>query len=233
MPIPNSVLTAAQFEYLANNIVQQVDVVSTTGAVALSGLDYIVNLDTEGVALAAQPEVDLVNPFYDQMSRMDAFGSTYSNWTAVATALNLHGINRGAPLTSYSGTLSSRLNQYFENEGISVPYIYSEISAACGFTISYLYTNTTIASVTPATGSHLTTTSVTIVGENFVNGGSPSLSTAVSFGANPATNVVIVSGTELTCTAPTAAGGGAVTVTVTNPAGLVLSAALVNGFLYT
>ena len=231
MPIPNSVLTAPQFEYLAGNIVQQLTNVSTTGAIALSGLDYVINLDTEGVGLAAQPEVDLVNPFYDQMTRMDAFGANYSNWTAVATALNLHGINRGAPLPTYSGTLSDRLNDYFDNESISVPYIYSEISAAAGFTIDYLYTNTTIASATPSTGPAAGGTAVTIVGENFIPSTVAPPGTAVTFDGSAATSIVVVSGTEITCVTP-AHGAGAVNVVVTNPAGLVSTATLVNGFTY-
>ena len=232
MPIPNSVLTAAQFEYLAGNIVSQLSNVSTTGAIALSGLDYVINLDSEGVGLAAQPEVDLVNPFYDQMTRMDAFGSNYSNWTAVATALNLHGINRGAPLTSYSGTLSDRLGDYVTNENISVPYIYSEISAAAGFTIAYTNINTTIASISPATGSTGGGTPVTITGENFITTAVAPPGTVVTIGGVAATSVVVVSGTEITCVTP-AHGGGAVNVVVTNPAGLVLSATLTNGFTYS
>ena len=223
MPIPNTVLTAAQFEFLANNVTSQLENVSTTGAIALSGLNYLIDLDIDA------PEVDLVNPLYDQMTRMDAFGSTYSNWTAVATALNLHGINRG---TAVSGTLSDRLNLYFDDESIVVPYVYAQISAAAGFVIQYLYITTTIASVTPATGSTAGGESVTIVGENFITSTVAPPGTVVSFGGSSATDVVVVSGTEITCKTP-AHGGGAVNVVVTNPAGIVSGATLTNGFTYS
>ena len=79
----------------------------------------------------------------------------------------------------------------------------SAISAADQFT--YLVTNpnaVTITSVTPNTGATIGGTSVTIVGTNFVPGG-----TTVKFGANAATGVVCASATSCTAISPAGAAG--------------------------
>ena len=69
-----------------------------------------------------------------------------------------------------------------------------------------------ISSVSPATGTTLGGTSVTITGTNFTG------ATGVTFGGTPATNVTVVSATSLTATTP-AKSAGAVSVVVTNPSG--------------
>ena len=81
----------------------------------------------------------------------------------------------------------------------------------------------TVGSVSPNSGSTAGGTSVTITGTNFVSGAT------VSFGATAATNVVVVSGTQITATTP-AGSAGAVTVTVTNPG--AQSGSLASGFTY-
>ncbi|MFE5163679.1 IPT/TIG domain-containing protein, partial [Streptomyces sp. NPDC056697] len=68
-----------------------------------------------------------------------------------------------------------------------------------------------VTSVSPAQGAPAGGTSVTIAGTGF------SGATAVRFGPNLATNVVIVSSTQITARTP--AGSGAVQVTVTGPTG--------------
>jgi hypothetical protein len=83
-------------------------------------------------------------------------------------------------------------------------------SVATG-TGAFTYTANSFVSMTPTGGSHLTTTPVTITGTHFVAG------STVAFGANPATAVVVVSATSITCTAPTASGAGAVNVIITSP----------------
>jgi hypothetical protein len=81
----------------------------------------------------------------------------------------------------------------------------------------------TVTSVSPNTGTTAGGTSVTITGTNFASGAT------VTFGSNAATNVVVVSGTQITATTP-AGSAGAVTVTVTNPG--VPSGSLASGFTY-
>ena len=81
----------------------------------------------------------------------------------------------------------------------------------------------TVSSVSPNTGITAGGTAVTITGTNFAAGAT------VTFGGTPATNVVVVSATQITATTP-ASSSGAATVTVTNPGGL--SGSLTNGFTY-
>ena len=66
----------------------------------------------------------------------------------------------------------------------------------------------TVSSVSPNSGPVAGGTAVTITGTNFATGAT------VTFGGTAATNVVVVSGTQITATTP-AGSAGAVTVTVT------------------
>jgi hypothetical protein len=81
----------------------------------------------------------------------------------------------------------------------------------------------TVNNVSPNRGSTLGGTAVTITGANFATGAT------VTFGAAAATNVVVVSGTQITAATP-AGNAGAVTVTVTNPGSQ--SGSLANGYTY-
>jgi IPT/TIG domain/Bacterial Ig domain len=81
----------------------------------------------------------------------------------------------------------------------------------------------TVSSVAPNNGPQAGRTAVTITGTNFVAGAT------VTFGGTVATNVVVVSGTQITATTP-AGSAGAVTVTVANSTGL--SGSLAGGFTY-
>ena len=80
----------------------------------------------------------------------------------------------------------------------------------------------TVSSVVPNNGPIAGGTAVTITGTNFVAGAT------LTFGSNAATNVVVVSGTQITATTP-AGSAGAVTVTVTANG---QSGSLTNGFTY-
>ena len=125
MPISNTVLTKTEFEYLADNITQQVLSVGEASGLAQSGLHYVVMLQVDA------PEVDLVSPFNDQLGRMENLNLT-NNWIAVTAALNSHGATRGAVQT---GTLSDRLNAYFTAKSIEVSQTYVTVSALAGFVI--------------------------------------------------------------------------------------------------
>lgn len=69
----------------------------------------------------------------------------------------------------------------------------------------------TISSVAPSSGTTLGLTPVTITGTNFTG------ATSVTFGGNPATNVVVVNATTITALTP--AGSGVVSVAVVTPGG--------------
>lgn len=127
MPIANTPLTKAQFEFLQDNITDQVTTVEQAGTIAQSGLHYVVLLQVDA------PEVDLVTPFFFQLQRSESLAAT-SNWIPVVAALNNHAILRGAPAT---GTPSERLNAYLENGGdrILVSQDYANLSAEAGFIV--------------------------------------------------------------------------------------------------
>ncbi|HEX9982141.1 MAG TPA: IPT/TIG domain-containing protein [Thermoanaerobaculia bacterium] len=81
----------------------------------------------------------------------------------------------------------------------------------------------TVTSVTPSTGSSLGGTNVTIAGTGFLAGAT------VTFGGTAATNVVVVSSTQITARTP-AHAAGAVDVTVTNTN--ATTGTRTNGFTY-
>ena len=81
-----------------------------------------------------------------------------------------------------------------------------------------------LQSLTPAAGLAAGGTSVTITGYGLTG------ATAVSFGANPATSVVVVNDTTITCHSP--AGTGLVQVAVTTPGGQT-PPAIADHFTYT
>ena len=88
---------------------------------------------------------------------------------------------------------------------------------------AYTYVVTpTVSNISPNTGTTAGGTAVTITGTNFAAGAT------VKFGTTAATNVVVVSATQITATTP-AGSAGAVTVTVTVSG---QSGSLANGFTY-
>ena len=96
-------------------------------------------------------------------------------------------------------------------------------SLSSGFTYTSV-TAPTVSGVSPNTGPAAGGTGVTITGTNFAAGAT------VTLGGTAATNVVVVSATQITATTP-AHAAGAVTVTVTNPD--TQSGSLANGFTFT
>ncbi len=85
----------------------------------------------------------------------------------------------------------------------------------------------TLSSVSPSNGSSLGGTALTLNGTGFVANGAGT--NTVTIGGAAATNVVVVSNTRITCTAPAGTGGTAVEVVVGNANG---SATLAGGYAY-
>jgi IPT/TIG domain len=83
-----------------------------------------------------------------------------------------------------------------------------------------------VTDLSPAGGPAAGGTSVTIIGANFTG------ATAVHFGANNATNVVVHASNTITATAPAGAPGSTVQVTVTTPAGTSSTAGTANDYTY-
>ena len=135
MPIPNGVLTAAQFDWLQRNITAESDTSSYISSYALSGLNYVVLTDVD------QVEVDLVNPFAYHVSTADSFESD-SNFTSLVTSLNMHVVTRGT-VGGTSETFQDRLNRWLLNNNYGVTYFitktYARISSGAGFIIDPAY----------------------------------------------------------------------------------------------
>jgi hypothetical protein len=96
----------------------------------------------------------------------------------------------------------------------------SATSAADKFTFATCAgTLPTVTAVSPSSGPAAGGTAVTITGTNFESTGTPPtcVATAVNFGTAAATNVTVVSPTQITATSP--AGSGTVDVTVVTPGG--------------
>ncbi len=92
-----------------------------------------------------------------------------------------------------------------------------------GYTYNSSSPPPTVASIAPPSGTATGGTAVTITGTNFAGGAT------VTIGGSAATNVVVVSGTQITATTPAGSLGAAtVTVTVNGQSGN-----LANGFTYT
>lgn len=81
----------------------------------------------------------------------------------------------------------------------------------------------TFTSITPASGTHLGNTAVTIVGNHF-GSVDPLSTTAILFGAASATSIVIVDDQHMTCHTP-AHAAAAVDLHITNPYGTVTATA--------
>lgn len=127
MPIAHWAMTPDQFAWLQNNISQQVEAYQSATALALSGLQYVVELQE------IPPEVDLVNSFANHYTSMEA-NEALANWTNVVSTLNGHIVLRGT--TAQAGdTLSDRLNRWLWCQGTTVSQNYSDISAQVGYTI--------------------------------------------------------------------------------------------------
>ncbi|MFJ3234019.1 IPT/TIG domain-containing protein [Streptomyces sp. NPDC086787] len=83
-------------------------------------------------------------------------------------------------------------------------------------TVPFTYTSAgipTLTSLSPTAGPAAGGNTVTLNGTG-LNG-----ATSIRFGANPATNVIVVNSTQITATAPTSTCAGTVNVTVTTPVG--------------
>lgn len=214
MPIANTPLTKAQFEFLQQNITDQIDTVTEAGIIAQSGLHYVVLLQVDA------PEVDLVNPFFFQLQRTEAL-SAATNWIPVVSSLNSHAITRGAGST---GTLSERLNQYLENGGnrILVSQAYANLSAQAGFIVDPCNIDPgTAGSCLPGITSDLTATgSLSAPFSYFITAvGTPTISYGMTLpGGLTGLSVNSVTG-EITGTPVGSVGVYNITITATNSVG--------------
>lgn len=127
MAIPNVTVSPAEFTWLQQNLSDQADVMQTVSTIAYSGLQYVVLLQV------VAPEVDLVTPAHANYQTASSFNSD-SNFTAWATALNTHVIDRGTTLLA-TDTTSTRLNRWLSDNSVLVTQTFARISSGAGFYI--------------------------------------------------------------------------------------------------
>ena len=181
-----------------------------------SGFTYV-------TSLAGSPTVAGVSPNSGSTAGGTAVTITGTNFAAGATAT--FGGTAATKAVVVSGTQITATTPAGRAGAVTVTVTVGGQtgSLANAFTYASPTSPPTVSGVSPNSGSTGGGTAVTIAGTNFAAGA------AVTFGGTAATNVAVVSGTEITAMTP-AGSAEAVTVTVTNPG--AQSGSLANGFTY-
>ena len=181
-----------------------------------SGFTYV-------TSLAGSPTVAGVSPNSGSTAGGTAVTITGTNFAAGATAT--FGGTAATKAVVVSGTQITATTPAGSAGAVTVTVTVGGQtgSLANAFTYASPTSPPTVSGVSPNSGSTGGGTAVTIAGTNFAAGA------AVTFGGTAATNVAVVSGTEITAMTP-AGSAEAVTVTVTNPG--AQSGSLANGFTY-
>lgn len=122
---------------------------------------------------------------------------------------------------AYRLTVQSKLTDVIQG---SMKDILDRWGKNSGFTLTLTEGGATIGTLSPATGAVAGGEAVTIPGTNFPVGTTP----VITFGGVPATSVVVVSATSITCVTP-AHAAGAVDVKLIGATGTVTKS---NGFTY-
>ena len=162
---------------------------------------------TSGFTYVVIPTVSSVSPNNGPVAGGTAVTITGTNFASGATVT--FGTAAATNVVVVSSTSITATSPVGSAGAVTVTVTVNGQSGSLPSGFSYVIPPT-VGSVSPNSGSTAGGTPVTITGTNFVSGAT------VSFGATAATNVVVVSGTQITATTP-AGSAGAVTVTVTNP----------------
>ena len=207
-------------------VVSSTSIMATTpaGSAGVVGVTVMVNGQSgtlaNGFTYVAPPTVTGVNPNSGSTAGGTSVTITGTNFAAGATVT--FGSAAATNVTVVNGTTITATTPAGSAGAVTVTVTNpGSQSGSLNNAFTYIVLPT-ISGVSPNTGSTSGGTSVTISGSNFAAGAS------VTFGANPATNVVVVSSTSITATTP-AASPGAVTVAVTVNG---QSGSLANGFTY-
>ena len=165
------------------------------------------------------PTVSGVSPNSGSTAGGTAVTITGANFVAGATVT--FGSSAATNVVVVSATQITATTPAGSAGAVTVTVTVSGQSGSLASAYTYVVTPT-VSSVSPNTGTTAGGTAVTITGTNFAAGAT------VTFGSTAATNVVVVSATQITATTP-AGSAGAVTVTVTVSG---QSGSLANGFTY-
>ncbi len=157
------------------------------------------------------PTVTSINPIAGPTAGATLVTITGTNLTG-ATAVSF-GSNAATNVTVVSASQITATTPAGSAGTVDVTVTTPGGTSATGTADHYTYTaRPTITQVAPIAGPTGGGTSVTITGTNLTG------ATAVSFGSNAATNVTVVSASQITATTP-AGSAGTVDVTVTTPGG--------------
>ena len=211
-------------------VLSATQITATTPAHAAGGVTVTVtNPDaqsgslTSGFTYVAAPSLSSVNPNTGPATGGTGVTITGTNFVSGATVT--FGGTAATNVVVVSGTQITATTPAHAAGAVTVTVTNPDTqsgSLSSGFTYTSV-TAPTVSGVSPNTGPAAGGTGVTITGTNFAAGAT------VTFGGTAATNVVVVSATQITATTP-AHAAGAVTVTVTNPD--TQSGSLSNGFTY-
>jgi hypothetical protein len=174
------------------------------------------------------PTVTALNPTHGLAAggnQVTITGTNFSGATAVhfgannATNVQVNGAGTQITVNAPQGTAGQTVDVT-----VTTP---AGTSPTAGTGNDYIYDALPVVTdLSPAGGPAAGGTSVTIIGANFTG------ATAVHFGANNATNVVVHASNTITATAPAGAPGSTVQVTVTTPAGTSSTAGTANDYTY-
>ncbi len=183
-----------------------VTVTGPGGTSPTSSADQFTYISVTGISPASGPipggtTVTITGTGFTGATKVD-FGPTAATNVIVVSATQITATSPAEP--------SNTVN------GVAVPIDVVDVTVTGPFGTTTTssadqFTYMTVTGVSPTVGPLTGDTAVTITGTGFTG------ATKVDFGANPATNLVVVSSTEITVTSP--AGSGTVDVTVTGPGG--------------
>jgi hypothetical protein len=154
--------------------------------------------------------------------RFDAVSGKYYKSTLSGTLASITLINEALYVGATKAPVDGGAAALFGNGGWQAPstgefWVAMSSPFSGSYTVSLAESDTppvqtpAVTSISPTSGPAAGGTSVTITGTDFVDGAT------VSFGGTPATNVVFVDSSHLTCTAPARPAGTLSDVVVTNP----------------
>ncbi|MUH52218.1 MAG: hypothetical protein F2789_13520, partial [Actinobacteria bacterium] len=162
-------------------------------------------------ASVAAPTVTALSPVSGPVAGGTVVTITGSGFVSGATTVKF-GANAGTSVTFVSATSITAVAPAGVAGAVTVTATTTTGGTSTNATQFTYVAAPTVTSLSPTSGPASGGTVVTITGTNLTG------ATGVKFGANAATNVVVVSATSVTATAP-AGVAGAVTVTVTTPGG--------------
>jgi hypothetical protein len=213
------IITTPDEDLAEDKIVTAAGSNSATATLTASGA-WVMQMATFLAVAGPVPTVSSVSPNSGSTAGGTAVTITGTNFATGATVT--FGSTAATNVVVVSGTQITATSPAGSAGAATVTVTVGGQSGSLGSAFTYI-APPTVSSVSPNSGLTGGGTGVTITGTNFAAGAT------VTFGSTAATNVVVVSATSITATAP-AGSSGAVTVTVTNSNGL--SGSLASGFTY-